>query len=359
MDYYLTELKVKGFGLHKDLTIELKPGVNVIVGESESGKSTLIRALYLLADNSPRGGEKLYQSDLTDDPLFIQIKDNLGNTIQRTKNKYFVNKGKALRAFGSGVPSPVKRILNFREINWQRQFAPKPFLLFDTGGGAAKQLNEFTGLKDQGILINAIKEEISNRKSNIKRLRQNNVEQQQTIERLKNVIRFKMKSQGILYKQEESIKLQEVIFNLRGILDEIKIIRRRKMLSLNIIDKFSVQVGKIVKGKGVIKVYDDKINELGSLIQQLEHIPKFDRNTIFDHGTSLQKITAMKYNSDQIKEKIEDLYSIITKVEGLKTTYRKAEKEVAEINKELNSIFSEIGYCPLCNRAIEGKDHEC
>ena len=130
------------------------------------------------------------------------------------------------------------------------------------------------------------------------------------------------------------------------------------MLSQNIIDKFSVQVGKIVKGKGVIKVYDDKIGELGSLIQQLERIPKFDRNLIFEHGTALQKIAATKQNSDQLKEKVNQLYKMIQKIEGLKTLYRKAEKEVTEINKELNAIFSEIGYCPLCNQPIEG-EHEC
>jgi exonuclease SbcC len=358
MEYYITELKVKAFGLHKDKTVTFTPGVNVIVGESESGKSTLIRALYLLAENSPRGGEKLYQSDLTDKKLDIQLKDSLGNTIRRHKNKYYLNDNKPMKAFGSGVPKPVRDVLNFREINWQRQFAPKPFLLFDTGGGAAKQLNEFTGLKDQGILIDDIKMQISEHKSNIKRFMQNNVEHQQTIERLKNVVRLRMKCVGILHKQEESIKLQEEIFNLRSIIDELKIIRRKKMLNQNIIDKFSVQVGKIVKGKGVIKVYDDKIDELGQLIMQLERIPRFDRNTIFDHGTSLQKIAAMNQSSDQIKDKINQLYQIVQKIEGLKSLYRKAEKEVVEVNKELNLIFTEIGYCPLCNRAIEG-EHEC
>ena len=130
------------------------------------------------------------------------------------------------------------------------------------------------------------------------------------------------------------------------------------MLNQNIIDKFSVQVGKIVKGKGVIKVYDDRINELGNLVIQLERIPQFDHKIIEDHGTALQKIAVLNQSSDEINGFIEQLYSVIKKVEGLKSLYRKADKEVSEINKELNSIFSEIGYCPLCNQAVEG-DHEC
>ena len=355
---YITELKVKGFGVHIDKTIIFKPGVNVIVGESEAGKTTLIRALFLAIENSPRGGEKLYQSDLTDDPLYIKINDNLGNKIVRTKNKYYINDSKPLKAFGSKTPKPVLDLLNLKEINWQRQFTDKPFLLFNTGGAAAKDLNKVTGLQEQQAIIDEIKSHISDRKSNIKRLFKNNEEHEQTIERLKNVVRYKMKCQGILYKKKDSEKLTEDIYNLTGILDELKIIRRNKMLTQNIIDKFSVQVGKIVKGKGVIKVYDDRINELGNLVIQLERIPQFDNKIIKDHGTALQKVAVLNQNSKEIEEKIEQIYSVIKKVEELKSMYRKADKGVNDINKELNSIFSEIGYCPLCNRPIEG-DHEC
>jgi exonuclease SbcC len=355
---YITELMVKAFGLHVDKTVTFVQGVNVIVGESETGKSTLIRALALVIENSPRGGEKLYQSDDSEEPLLVQIKTSTKDKIVRTKNRYYLNDGKPMKAFGSSVPKPIKEILNFKPINWQRQFTDKPFLLFNTGGLAAKDLNKVTGLQDQDVLIGEIKERISNHKSEIKRLFKNNEEQQYIIAKHKNVIRFKMKCRGIMIKKDELNKLKEVINNLSRILDELEIIRRKRMLNQNIIDKFSVQVGKIVKGKGVIKVYDERISELGNLVVQLERIPQFDNKIIEEHGTVLQKVTVKNQDAKEIKSKIEQLYALIGKVEGLKTLYRKADKEVSEINKELNAIFTEIGYCPLCNRAIEG-DHEC
>ena len=137
---YITELMVRAFGLHVDKTVTFVQGVNVIVGESETGKSTLIRALALVIENSPRGGEKLYQSDNSDKPLLVQIKTSTNDKIVRTKNKYYLNDGKPMKAFGSSVPKPIREILNFKPINWQRQFTDKPFLLFNTGGLAAKDL---------------------------------------------------------------------------------------------------------------------------------------------------------------------------------------------------------------------------
>ena len=167
-----------------------------------------------------------------------------------------------------------------------------------------------------------------------------------------------MKCQGILNKKKDSNELEKIIYNLNGILGGLKIIGGKKMLNQNIIDKFSVQVGKIVKGKGVIKVYDDRINELGNLVIQLQRIPEFDDKTILDHGTTLQKVAIANQDSIEIENKIKQLYAIIKKIEGLKSLYRKADKEISDINKDLNTIFTEIGYCPLCHQPIEG-DHEC
>src|SRR5712692_1493297 len=44
----LTTLRIKNLALVADLTIELKPGYNVITGETGAGKSILIGALNLV-----------------------------------------------------------------------------------------------------------------------------------------------------------------------------------------------------------------------------------------------------------------------------------------------------------------------
>lgn len=54
---HLTELSVTNFQSHAATTLELVPGLNVIVGSSDSGKSALLRALYWLYYNKPRGAE--------------------------------------------------------------------------------------------------------------------------------------------------------------------------------------------------------------------------------------------------------------------------------------------------------------
>ena len=45
----LNQLHVKNFALIEDLTLSLEPGLNIITGETDAGKSILLGALGLLS----------------------------------------------------------------------------------------------------------------------------------------------------------------------------------------------------------------------------------------------------------------------------------------------------------------------
>lgn len=51
----ITELELEGFQSHVHTRLKLQPGLNVIVGRSESGKSALIRAVRWLFHDKPKG----------------------------------------------------------------------------------------------------------------------------------------------------------------------------------------------------------------------------------------------------------------------------------------------------------------
>src|SRR3954464_3738880 len=46
-DQMIRNIKIKGYRIHKDLTVEPNRGFNLIVGANESGKSTLMEAVAL------------------------------------------------------------------------------------------------------------------------------------------------------------------------------------------------------------------------------------------------------------------------------------------------------------------------
>ena len=45
---YIARIRIQNYRCFKDSTIEFRPGLNVIIGENNSGKTTLLKALALV-----------------------------------------------------------------------------------------------------------------------------------------------------------------------------------------------------------------------------------------------------------------------------------------------------------------------
>lgn len=354
---YFTELKVKGFGQHIERVVKFTPGLNVLVGESEVGKTMLIRALYLLIENSPRGGEKLYQSWFTDEPLSVQLKDDQGNVIRRKRNKYYLNGGDPLKAFGTGVPEPIRELFNFKEINWQKQLHPH-YLLFSTGGSAGKILNNATGMAVQELLITDIKSDLSNSKSEIKRLKKNNDEYQQTLERLKHVTRFRMKAEAIINMEAEAIETGKKTDRLENILIQLEEIDKIKN-AYRKVEKHMETLNKILEDYKEVDVYNAMIKKLIHLLNKANQIEIFDHTKMVDYLQRLQRLERLNSELTTAKATINLLDKYIREVKEQKEFQQKYLAEMKQIEKELEDTFHNLGYCPFCNREIKDGDTCC
>jgi len=353
----LSELTVEAFGLHIKKVVKFTKGLNIIVGESEEGKSTLIRALYLLIENSPRGGEKLYQSWLTDKKLSIQLKDDAGNTVKRTKNKYYLNNGKPLKAFGTSVPDPVKELFNFKEINWQKQ-NDVHYLLFSTGGSAGKLLNSATGMGDQEIIIDSIKQKLSHSKSEIKRHKKNNEVHLKTIERLKNIVRYKLKAEGIIYLEKEVSELEIKTSRLENILVQLELIEEIKM-KYKRISRFDDNIKTIVRDLEETNDFDESIEKLESILIKIKKIKIIDPNIIISLLNSLHAIHSKNLELSSLKLKSKLLKKCLDQIKEAQTVQKTTEKSILIQEAEINEAFIQLGYCPLCNRKVKDGDTCC
>lgn len=145
----LKQLTLKEFQAHRRLVVEFSPAVTVLTGSSDAGKSSIIRALRWLATNRPagdgfirRGGGSLQKrtasASLRIDGHTLKRVRGQGRNLCRLDDQIF-------KALGSGVPVPVKRLLNLGSVNFQSQHDPH-FLLSLSSGQAALALNEVVNL---------------------------------------------------------------------------------------------------------------------------------------------------------------------------------------------------------------------
>ena len=145
----IKSISLHNFQSHTDTDISFHPGVNVIVGPSDSGKTAITRALYWALFNQPSGDEfRRHGEDET--KVRVDMKDCRVLRWKKgaSKNRYALDldgEEQTFEAFGASVPEPIQQAVNMTAINWQRQL-DAPFLLSDTAGEVARQLNEITRL---------------------------------------------------------------------------------------------------------------------------------------------------------------------------------------------------------------------
>jgi exonuclease SbcC len=143
----LESLSIKDFQVHRRLKLALDPHLTFLVGDSDAGKSSVLRALRWLCLNQPAGEEFIGLFGKCPFASVLGVID--GKRVYRKKgsgeNIYKLD-GHTLEAFGKGgVPNEVQQLLNVGDVNFQQQIDP-PYWFTLTPGQLSKELNSIINL---------------------------------------------------------------------------------------------------------------------------------------------------------------------------------------------------------------------
>lgn len=141
----LKSVLIENFQIHSRMEIEFDPCVTTIVGKSDTGKSSILRAIKWLVTNRPGGDEFIRQGC---DEVRVSLTSEEWN-ITRSKggkegNTYTLN-GSVFKAFGTDIPDEINRVLNIGIVTWGNQHDP-PFWFGLSPGQVSKELNAVVNL---------------------------------------------------------------------------------------------------------------------------------------------------------------------------------------------------------------------
>jgi hypothetical protein len=155
----IQSIHIQNFQSHADTRIELAPGVNVITGETNNGKTSVLRAIKWVTQNRPRGDSMLTRQPKTGKtkpqpkPCRVTITTERGE-VSRIREKGF--NGYVLRVgdaperrfedVGASVPPEVLEVLNLGDVNVQEQLADF-FLIKQSGGQVSKYVSGLLGFE--------------------------------------------------------------------------------------------------------------------------------------------------------------------------------------------------------------------
>jgi len=165
----VAEIEIDGYQSLVGATIPLSPGVNVIIGESDVGKSAVVRAIQGLISNQRGDGFINNRAG----KCYVRIMSDSGDTVvwRKPENSYQLNDDERFSKVGSSVPQDVLDAINMepleldkniaRSINIVEQGAPK-FLVEDKESDVAKTIGAITRLQP---VYNAMRAVAADRRS--------------------------------------------------------------------------------------------------------------------------------------------------------------------------------------------------
>ena len=351
----IDKIQIAGFQSHKDTEISLSKGVNVIIGSSDSGKSSIIRGLKWLYQNRPQGDSfKNNELKPKDEVSVCTVFDN-GEYISRERsskvNQYATFEDIVHKALRSDVPPAVQDMTRMKEVNIQSQHPnDQYFLLTDSPGLVAKKFNEVSGLEIMDKAMLQINKQVREVNAKVKVIDSEIKNKKEQLSHLKWIPKATKEAKGLQILLNEIKQLKNVKLSLQDI--SAKLTQNKKDLSKYIaLDK----ANKDVKG---IKSTNDKILEISKKQKRLMGCIAYIKRSkqqineykgISQAQTSLKQHLKRQEQIDDKNQKIKKLKIILNKCIHMADVIKEAKTEVKFYEKKFK-IKLKTSTCPVCGR---------
>lgn len=347
---------IKDFQSLKKAYIELTPGITVITGATNNGKSAIIRAidsaLFNLGDDAMvRGGQRYYGIKISNGShTMLMARDNVG---KNEKTAYQFDDGTVQKKVGRGQLEEVSRMFNIREVKmnngtkmkinfWYQN--DKPFLMDKTAG----QLYEFLSLSscdNYARVLKSLGSDVRSINSDINTLTTEINTYKSLINDKKD---FLSKNGGFDLVYQEALDVDaigDLHSNTSIILDDIdtyiRSVQRLNGLKSKLDDKISaIDMGTIRSLYFDIDSINSKVDELCDLLSYIDDINR-----------SISRLSDMHRDLHQT---IEDSNSSITEFSLLLGDAEKISSDIDNISVEMVDVDTNAKYVDSLN--IRHKD---
>ena len=346
----IKKLKMQNFQSHKETELSFNPGMNVIVGASDSGKTAIIRALRWVLFNRPGGDE--FRSNWGGDTQ-IELKTKEGQIIRtktNSENTYQLN-DIIFKAFGQDVPEEIKNVLNLDETNVQLQM-DSPFLLSDTPGSVALHFNKIakldkidTGLSNVQKKLNQLSKELQFTEKEIT-AKKSDLEQFENLEEIEiEINKIEKLEEKRIQAERNAIQLDELTIKIERL--QIKIKEKSKVLTY---EKKVNEILELYTGQRSISEKRKQLKKLAlDLYYKQQDILKIEKEVKAEKD--INKILLIYENRQKSLMSLTKLSKLYQSIANNKISQEKQENRLKIIEKEFHDNMPEV--CPLCNQKIK------
>lgn len=379
----------------KKAEINFSPGLNVIVGPTNSGKSAIMRAISFLFFSTPspksllRFGEKEFRILLETSTAWIE-------RIKNGENILVVN-GQEFRAFGHNLPQEFFEALSipeeFLEFVYASQFSP-PFLLSlsDTQKGRVLSLlgsgvevldralvniqKDIRDVKAQHSLLEKERDEVRDTLAVFERIPEAEQFLESASAREERIKEMQQYREEILSLLHRSKSLSARLLQLQRRLEFLETVKEERLDHLNAaVVKHTKLLALLEKSRSckdflnLVEVYLEESFVDPDKVAKLEALSK----KLF----LLRTFVALRFKSRELKRKLEESFVDVSLLQSLESSldklmklrrflvlrkaldhFRRRDEKLVQEEQRLVQEAKEAfqGRCPTCLRPIDAED---
>lgn len=346
----LDKLILHNFQSHTYSELDFDPGVNVIVGPSDSGKTAIIRALRWLVWGRPLGDSFIHHGKyLCKVSIELSRQKILREKVRGGETSYqFLDR--RYTALKTEVPEEVRAFLNLGETNLQQQL-DRPFLLDSSPGQIAQHWNRVVHLD---VIDSGIKKILSW----TRQLTQELLSKRELLKSLKEEV---TKFDYVDEMEPRVIALEEGLNQLNSLDSQRKEIERILSTIEEINEKRS-QYRSLIKLESSVKLIERQIEKKDQIAEQKAKLERLINSfSILNlKEQKAQRLIRLEDSVNRVQEEKETLKSKTRSLDAISRTlqsYRRAEslyqaklKTLEELEEKYHKEFPDI--CPLCGQKV-------
>ena len=343
----LKSISLRNFQGHVNSKITLDPNITALIGESDAGKSSIIRAIKWIVTNRPLGTAFKNSNAKPRDPFNTYLEFDDGNKVGLDKKDYIIN-GKTITKFGTVVPYEVEDTLALNDLNIQSQH-DKYFLLQDTAGNVAKRLNELVNLDIIDFVLKDVNSDIrgSNKETEEYKIKVANTKDAISVfKRLPHV-------EKLVSSLESKVDVCDADRNALDVLQNIyNSIMVNKDKVKNIEEWLNIE--KVVEEiMELFTVKAEAEENLTFVETSVETVRAYqEKIELCDHTITaelkLEKILDMFKMHDNVREEINGVSGLLSKLELNLEGLSALEIEIKDKKQKLITLLLSTEVCPFC-----------
>lgn len=334
----IESITLRDFQKHRKRTFEFSPRITMLVGDTESGKSTVLRALRWVLLNRAEG--RFIHWDAKSAKAILAVDKRTLTRRKGTSNTYQLD-DQTFRAIGTRVPETVENLLNVSDLNFQGQL-DGPFWFSLTPGQVSRELNDIINLGSIDAALASVGKQVRKAKLAVEVSRDRLKKAKQQRKELRWAVQTDKDLMELERLQQQRERLADRVERLETLTGKVKDAKRAR----NAAEKGSVLALEVVHAGSECRRASKRLSRLNELIGALSTATELAGKEPPDIGV----LETIVERHQAVSKRYEKLDGLIARIETAKERLAWAEKQSKAATRTLRKASK--GKCPVCGQAI-------